>query len=118
MTDRRELKRQYRETARPMGVFRIHDTAEGRSHVGRSVDLPAMLNRQRFQLESGDHPDKRVQAAWNASDGTGFEFETLDTIEPLDEPGYDPADDLDALAEIWRDRLRERGERLFGDPGA
>ena len=45
--DRKALIRQYKETRRPAGVFRVRNTANGKSLVGTSVDLPSMLNRQR-----------------------------------------------------------------------
>ena len=114
MTDRRELKRQYRETARPMGVYRVRAVGIGTSFVGTSVDVAAMLNRQRFQLETGMHPDRELQADWDRIGADGFSFEMLDTLEPLDEPGWDPADDLETLAAIWRQRLVDEGESLYG----
>jgi hypothetical protein len=39
--------------ARPLGVFRMHNTVNGKSYVGTSVDLPLMFNRQRAQLGFG-----------------------------------------------------------------
>ena len=49
--DRKALVRDYKENRRPMGVFRVLNTANGKSLIGTSVDLPGMLNRQRFQLD-------------------------------------------------------------------
>jgi hypothetical protein len=48
--NRKELVRAYKETARPMGIYRVHNTRNDRSFVGRSVDLPAILNRERMSL--------------------------------------------------------------------
>ena len=117
MIDRKERTRHYRETPRPMGVFRVRNTAAGRSFVGFSVDLPSMLNRQRFQLESGGHPDRALQADWDAAGGAGFEFEVLDTLEALPESERDPAEDLQALRDIWLERLAAGGELLYGARG-
>ncbi len=55
--DRKALIRQYKETRRPMGVFRVFNTVADRSFVGSSKDLPSVLNRERFQLSHGSHPD-------------------------------------------------------------
>jgi hypothetical protein len=112
--DRKEAARRYKETPRPMGVFRVRDAAGRRSLLGTSVDLPSMLNRQRAQLDGGVHADRELQADWDSRGAGGFEFEILDTIEPLDEPGYDPADDLAALKDIWAERLVAEGEELYG----
>lgn len=54
---RRALTRDYRQTPRPMGIFRVRQLAAAKSLVGRSVHLPGTLNRQRFQLEHGSHGD-------------------------------------------------------------
>lgn len=88
-----------------MGVYRVRNTASGKSLVGSSVNLPAMLNRQRFQLELGSHPNRELQADWNASGPEAFVFEILDTLPPADEPDYDPKADLRALEEMWREKL-------------
>ena len=103
--DRREAIRSYKETPRPMGVFRVHNLGNDRSLVGSTNDLPSMLNRQRFQLESGGHPNRILQKDWDDAGGQGFEFEILDVLDPLEEPGYDPAEDLQALEAIWREKL-------------
>jgi hypothetical protein len=37
--NKKELIRAYKETPRPMGIYRVHNTQSDRSLVGRSVDL-------------------------------------------------------------------------------
>ena len=51
------------------------------------------------------HPDKALQKEWAASGADAFVFEVLDTLEPTDEPGYGPTDDLGALKNMWSERL-------------
>mgnify|MGYP001205260714 CR=1 FL=1 len=111
--DRKALLRAYKESVRPMGVYRVHNTESGRAIVAATLDLPAALNRQRAQLRMNGHPDKTLQKEWNASGDDAFVFEVLDTLEPIDEPGYDPADDLDALEKMWVERLA--AEEVDGD---
>jgi GIY-YIG catalytic domain len=102
---RRELIREYKETPRPMGVFRIRNTVNGRAFVGSSTDLPSILNRHRAQLRLGAHRNRDFQADWNSLGADAFEFEILDELERRDEPGYDPTDDLRALEALWIERL-------------
>lgn len=102
---RRERIRSYRETPRPMGVYRVRDARTGVALLGSSVDLPAMLNRQRFQLEMGGHPDHALQRAWNESGPETFTFEVLDELAPSDVPGWDPRYDLRELERMWREKL-------------
>jgi hypothetical protein len=107
--DRKAQIRAYKETPRPMGVFRVRNTVNGKSLIGTSVDVPGMLNRQRFQLRAGGHPDRALQRDWNESGPEAFEFETLDTLAPPEEPGYDPAADLKMLERMWLEKLGRPG---------
>jgi len=111
--DRKALSRSYKETPRTMGVFRVRNTVNGKSLVAASVDVPAMLNRQRFQLESGFHSDRALLAEWREFGPDAFVFETLDTLEPSEEPGYDPASDLKMLEQMWLEKLSRAGERGY-----
>lgn len=45
--DRREQTRACKESPRTKGVFRVRNATNGKSLIGSSVDLPAMLNHQR-----------------------------------------------------------------------
>lgn len=111
--DRKRLIRDYKTSARPMGVFRVRNVAMRKSLVGTSTDLPSILNRHRFQLENGSHANRALQADWNALGPEGFEFEVLDRLEPRDEPTYDPREDLSVLRTIRVEELVASGESLY-----
>jgi hypothetical protein len=111
--DRKERLREYRETPRPAGVYRIRNTATGRSLIGSTPNVAGILNRSRFQLKNGSHPDRELQRDWNELGPDAFEFEVLDRLEPKDEPGYDPGEDLAVLKKMWLDKLTESGESLY-----
>ena len=85
----------------------------GKSLIGTSPDVPGMLNRQRFQLESGMHPDKELQKDWNEGGAGAFTFEVLDQLEPKDDPAYDPSEDLAVLKAIWVEKLSASGESFY-----
>ncbi|HEX6040621.1 GIY-YIG nuclease family protein [Longimicrobium sp.] len=104
--NKRALIRAYKETPRPMGIYRVHNTVADRSLVRQSVDLPSALNRERTQLKFGGHPVKALQADWNALGPDAFVFEVLDTLTPDDAPGYDPSGDLAVLESMWLERLQ------------
>ena len=79
--DRKELIRAYREEKRPMGVYRVFNPQGEHSVIGSSSDLTSALNRHRAQLEMGGHPDRTLQAEWDALGPDSFEFEILDTLD-------------------------------------
>lgn len=111
--NRKELVRQYKNTPKPMGIFQVRNTVQGKSFIGTSTNLPAMLNRQRFQLELGSHPDRELQQDWNELGLEAFVFQVLDRLEPPKEPGHDPTDDLRTLKALWVEKLINAGEQLY-----
>ena len=111
--DRKARIREYKETSQPAGIYRVRNTTTRKSLVGSSVNLPGMLNRQRFQLEHGSHPDRELQRDWDELGPDAFEFEALDRLEPRDEPAYDPTEELRVLKEMWLERLTASGEPLY-----
>jgi hypothetical protein len=111
--DRKEIIRKYKETPLPSGVYRIRNEVRMKSLIGSSPNLPGMLNRQRFQLEHGSHPDQELQKDWDELGSEAFTFESLDQLAPSNEPDYDTAEDLRVLKQLWLDKLRETGELLY-----
>jgi hypothetical protein len=104
--NRRDLKRQYLESHRPTGVFRLRNTAEDRSYVASSVNLPATFNKLRMQLDTGSFlmlPS--LQQDWKRLGAVAFEFEVLEELEPPDAPEWDPREDLAALEALWLEQL-------------
>ncbi|MEP7219653.1 MAG: GIY-YIG nuclease family protein, partial [Bacteroidota bacterium] len=84
--DRKALKEEYKNRQHPIGVFRVHDSVNDKSFVGTSVNLPAMLNRQRAQLQLGAHSITAMQNDWNQHGPDAFAFEVLDTLTPTETP--------------------------------
>ncbi|MGH7671043.1 MAG: GIY-YIG nuclease family protein [Gemmatimonadaceae bacterium] len=114
--NRKEAIRAYKEARRPMGVYQVRNTVSGKVYLGTSVDLPSILNRERAQLRLGAHRDRRLQADWKALGDGAFAFEVLDTLEPPEDPGYDPADDLRTLEDLWRGKLAAAGTEAYNPP--
>jgi hypothetical protein len=115
--DRKTRIRHYKGTLPPAGVFRVRNTASGKSLVGSSANLPGTLNRQRFQLEHGSHPSRELQADWNALGSEVFNFEVLDQLKPSDKLDFDPSVDLRVLKELWLEKLISSGELLYREAG-
>ena len=111
--DRKTLIREYKETARPMGVYCVRNSTNGKILIGAANDLPARLNRHQAQLKMGLHPVKALQRDWNELGAEAFVFEVLDTLEPRDTPGYNPHEDLAELEAIWIEKLQPFEERGY-----
>jgi hypothetical protein len=107
--DRKALTREYKERQHPIGVFRVMNTSNGKSLIGTSKNLTAILNRHRAQLSMKGHPNRELQSDWNELGEETFVFEILDTLEPPKEPGYDPTADLRELETLWLEKLQPFG---------
>jgi len=111
--DRKARIRDYKETPRPMGVFRVRYVPERRSLVGASRDLPAILNRHRAALRFGGHAVRALQQDFQRLGPEQCAFEALDTLAPSTDLASDPTDDLAALEAMWRERLTGEGEQFY-----
>ena len=111
--DRKALKKEYKQARHAMGIFRIRNLFNGRSFIGSTANLPAMLNRQRAQLSMGAHANRELQKEWDELGSEAFEFDVLDELMPPDQPNYDPTADLQVLEELWLDRLSPYDERGY-----
>jgi len=115
MKDKRQAKLEYKMSQRPIGVFQIRNLLNGKVYVGSSVNLDAMFNRIRFQLCAGAHINKGLEADWKLY-GTGkFEFEVLEKIEQNLGDDHDYARDLEALEDLWLDKLQPYDDRGYNE---
>ena len=110
---KRELKREYKESERPMGVYQILNTANGKMLVGQSVNLPGIFNREKFTLNAGSHMNKRLQSDWNTFGADNFVFEVLEELKPSE--CSDIKVDLNLLEEIWLDTLNPFDDRGYNE---
>jgi hypothetical protein len=103
--DRKALSRQYKNTLRTMGIGLVRNAANGKVLLLAGQDVSALLNRHRTELRLGTHRNVELQEDWKAAGEQAFAFEVVDTLTPRDAPGYDPADDLRALEQLWLEKL-------------
>jgi len=106
MIDKKKLKRKYKETVQPMGVYRITNKVNGKIFIASGINLRAALNSNRFQLNFGMHRNKELQAAYTQFGEQHFSFDVLDYLEPKKDPGYNYAEDLKVLEDMWLDKLQ------------
>jgi hypothetical protein len=111
--DRKALIREYKETRRPMGVYCVRNNINGKLLVGKSTDLPSILNRQRAYLRAGSHTNPTLQKELAEYGVDAFEVEVLDTLEVPDQADYDPSADLKALEQMWLEKLSPYGDRGY-----
>jgi len=113
--DRRDAKRDYKLSHRPMGVFQIRNTVNEKVFVDSSLNIPGKINRLTFQLNAGMHPCKSFQADWNEFGKDAFEFETLEDVQPRPDTNYNYAADLETLEDLWLEKLEPYGDKGYNE---
>ena len=113
--DKKRLKKEYQQTPREMGVFLIRNNASDKVFLVVGLDLPGNINRHRFQLQNGSHPNKSLQADWNEFGSNSFAFEIVDQLTARADPNVDYRKELATLEKLWLEKLQPFGERGYNE---
>lgn len=119
---KKELASSYAQSFRPMGVYQIRNVRNGKILVLGSMDLPGARNRLAFMQQTKLNSIMELREDWSAFGGESFVFEELDQIKPREEFLGDKAelnpykDEVDALLELWIEKLQPFGERGYNKP--
>jgi group I intron endonuclease len=113
MTDKKELKKQYKQTLPPMGIYKIENLVNGKILIGSSKNLRGKANSYSFQLKQGTHINRELQRDYTKLGEKNFAFAVVDFLEPKDGPEHDYTSDLAALEEMWLEKLQPYGEKGY-----
>lgn len=102
---KKEIARAYAERKRVQGVFAVRCAASGDVWISSSRNLDTQKNSVWFALRMGGHPNKAVQAAWNAHGEDAFAYEIVEELsdEGLTAMGF--RDLMKAREHDWREAL-------------
>lgn len=103
---RRDLSRRARDAFPPMGIYAIRDRLSGRSRVFSSRNVPGAINRIRFELRLGSHPDKALQSAWREGGPQRVSIEIIELLKERADPLFDYAQELRLLERLHGDELK------------
>ena len=112
----KKLKREYKATLRPLGVFLIRNTTNDKIFLAGGVDLNGLMNRHKYELSKGSHVNRQLQADWNELGSGKFEFEILEQLEPVRDSTFDSKKELDFMQRMWLERLSPFGDRGYNQP--
>ncbi len=114
MDKRAEIKRNYKETLRPAGIYQVKNLKNGKILIGSSINLDGALNRIKFELDfglekglkHGHYAGDDLLKDWRSYGENCFSFEILDylTIEEYDRKKVE--EELSVLLEMWLDKLQ------------
>ena len=96
-----------------MGAFQIRNTANGKIFVGSSVNLDAIWNRHKLQLELGSHPNAALQNDWKQYGAESFKYEILDVIVEKETETRDYPREVKTLEEMYLEKLQPYAEKGY-----
>ncbi|MEK3917625.1 DUF2087 domain-containing protein [Paenibacillus sp. FSL H7-0331] len=110
---RKELLLAYKETKRPMGIYQIRNTVNGKIFIGSSRNLDGRWNRHQFELGMGMERNKAFESEWKELGDKQFAFETLELLEERMEGYQDIDQELETMLAKWIEKLQPFGERGY-----
>jgi hypothetical protein len=78
---RKQLLLAYKETKRPMGIYQIRNTVNGKIYIGSSRNIEGRWNRHQFELSMGMERNKVFESEWKEFGDKQFVFEILEQLE-------------------------------------
>ena len=113
MKTRKDIHREYRERVKPAGVYQVKNIVNGKVLLGSSLNLEGPLNRHKFMLKIGSHPNKALQKDWDELGPDQFAFEILEEVKVKEDPNFNLKDELSLLEQIWLEQLQPFGEKGY-----
>jgi hypothetical protein len=113
MIDKKELKKAYKQTIQPMGVFQVKCKVNGKIFIGCTKNMRGKFNSIEFQLNNGSFPNMPMQEDFTKYGLDNFSMEALDYLEPKEDPAYDYTKDLLVLEELWIEKLQPFDEKGY-----
>ena len=89
MKSQKQIKEEYKLKKFKMGVFQIRNTANGKIYVGSSLNLDAIWNRNKMELNFGNHRNSILQSEWKQFGERNFMYEILAEVVQKDEDRID-----------------------------
>jgi hypothetical protein len=114
--DKKQLKKDYQQTPRAIGVFLIRNNLTDKVFVAAGPDLHGLINRHKFQLTNGSHANKQLQSDWNEFGARSFAFEIVDELSPRAGAETDYRAEVAFLEGLWLEKLQPYGERGYNEP--
>jgi group I intron endonuclease len=113
MINKSEIKKNYKQTVTPMGIYQLKNLVNGKILIGSSKNLPARKNRFELELTLENFTNKELlQDVWEHGKDK-FVFEVLDYLAPKEDPAYNYSEDLKTLEELWIEKLQPFNEKGY-----
>lgn len=112
MQTKKELKDGYKFKKFRIGAFQIRNTVNEKIYVDGSVNLEAIWNRNKMELNYGSFRNALLQKEWNEFGESNFKFEILSEVEQKEDK-TDYNSELKELTAFFISELKPFAERGY-----
>ena len=113
MINKKQIKEDYKSKRQPAGIFAVHNLHDNKMFIGTSKDLPSVLKRFEFTLNMASFPFQNLIDDYKKLGKSNFEIKILDELEIKDESDREIDKELEALEEMWIEKLKEEGKSFY-----
>ena len=113
MINKKQIKEDYKSKRQPVGIFAVHNLCDNKMFIGTSKDLPSVLKRFEFALNMGSFPFQKLIDDYKKLGKENFAIKVLDELEIKDESDREIDKELEALEEMWIDKLKKEGVSFY-----
>ncbi len=89
MKSQKQIKEEYKFKKFKIGVFQIRNTVNGKVYASSSLNLDAIWNRNKMDLNFGNHRNSALQNEWKQFGAGNFTYEILAEVVQKDEDKVD-----------------------------
>jgi hypothetical protein len=115
MDRRTELKQEYKNRPKNMGVYQIKNQVNGKIFIGSALNLDGMHNRFAMGIKYGNFSNGNtgLLEEMKAYGYQNFTIEVLDRLKQVEDPLYDYSEDLKTLEALWLEKLQPYEEKGY-----
>lgn len=118
MDRKKQLKELYKQMKTDMGIFIVQNKINNKYLLITSQNLQGMINRVRFQLNSGGHPNIELQQDWRKLGEDNFDIKILEKLAyGKDESKTDYSEELRIMEIIWAEKQSDKNMESYKNKG-
>jgi len=106
MERKAELKKAYKQTHTPMGIFQVKNKVNGKMFIGSGTNVPAKINKFKFELKYLSSKIKELQKDYDTYGEENFSFVVIDRLEPKEGETINYKEELETLEQMWIEKLK------------
>ncbi|MDQ3748407.1 MAG: GIY-YIG nuclease family protein [Acidobacteriota bacterium] len=111
--NKKDLKRGYKQTLRPMGVYQIRNLVNEKVFIGSAFNLDGVFSKNKSQLDAGIHLSKSLQTDWDDLGTDNFVFEILEEFSPRENLNLQC--ELFFLEDLWFEKSEPYGDKGYNE---